>query len=229
MIVVAIAALTALLGVVAGIVLSITTATVLTPDAGAPLVRAVEAAAAASEKSHKSTDQAPAPVASSLSEDAGRAARTRDAAAAPASPPPGPDASAAPPDRSAPPDLRPPPDTRAGQRVKRGRKRKAPRWRRRRPRPKRPEAPRRPTPQVKQQRPPAMVVVNVSTLYRDQFVTADVYLDGKHRGQSPLVIRGVPAGIHLVEARQKGYKRSSAQIRLLPGRSSSVVLNLRKK
>ena len=73
-----------------------------------------------------------------------------------------------------------------------------------------------------------MVVVNVSTLYRDQFVTADVYLDGKHRGQSPLVIRGVPAGIHLVEARQKGYKRSSRQVRLVPGKTNRVILNLRK-
>lgn len=41
-------------------------------------------------------------------------------------------------------------------------------------------------------------------------------------------MRDVKAGIHLVEARQKGYKRSSKQVRFVPGRINTVVMRLRK-
>ena len=227
------AALAVILGVTAGILLSMTGGGETSSDGlTSPVTSALQPDLAVSTGT-----TAPAPVAISLSADSGPAARG-EVAATPDSGPLAPDTRLGPPDLPPPPDLSlepPPPDTRSRARYKRDRRRKAHRWktRRRKVRPVRPVQPVPPrvprTPAKKKAVPAAPAVINISTLYRDQFVTADIFLDGRPIGQSPLVKRGVRAGIHLVEARQKGYKRSSAQIRLLPGRSSSVVLNLRKK
>lgn len=59
-------------------------------------------------------------------------------------------------------------------------------------------------------------------------VAADVYLDGKKIGQSPLYHRGVPAGLHRVQARRAGYETTTLRVSVKAGKDNSVVLMLRK-
>ena len=72
-------------------------------------------------------------------------------------------------------------------------------------------------------------ILQVATNHNKQFITANIFLDGTFIGQSPLLLRNVSTGIHLVEARQKGYKRVSRHVRLLPGKSTSLSFVLQRK
>ena len=201
----------AFLGVATGVVLSMTGGSETRPDAGAVAAAEAEADAGAGD-----------PVAIALQPDSS----APDQAPTAASPPAVPDA--APPPAVVAPDLSTAAPARPQVRKRSTYKRRPlkRRWRR----PRRPVKPRPPAPKPKvvEKAPSARVVVNVSSLHRDNFVTANIYLDGKYMGQTPLVMRAVKAGIHLVEARQKGYKRSSKQVRFVPGKINTVVMNLRK-
>jgi hypothetical protein len=60
-------------------------------------------------------------------------------------------------------------------------------------------------------------------------ISAEVYLDGKRLGETPLYKRKLAPGYHTVVARLEGYKVARRSIRLLAGRAASVVLELRKR
>ena len=71
--------------------------------------------------------------------------------------------------------------------------------------------------------------LQVMTLSRSSPIPAYVYVDGRRRGQAPLLVKGLTAGNHRIEARLAGYKTARKRGKVLAGRSNSVVLFLRKK
>ena len=70
-------------------------------------------------------------------------------------------------------------------------------------------------------RPQTPATLRVGTLP----AAADVYLDGKKVGQSPLVLRGIKPGRHLLELR-KGGKRKRLRLKLRAGQQKTVSLKL---
>lgn len=57
-------------------------------------------------------------------------------------------------------------------------------------------------------------------------VWADLYVDGKLAGQSPLRIPRLAPGSHLIEARREGYTAAARRARLRPGQELKVFLDL---
>lgn len=76
--------------------------------------------------------------------------------------------------------------------------------------------------------PPGRGVLQVAVQDAVGLVAADVYLDGKKIGQSPLYHRGVPAGPHQVQARRAGYETTSLRVSVEARKDNSVVLMLRR-
>jgi serine/threonine-protein kinase len=70
--------------------------------------------------------------------------------------------------------------------------------------------------------------LKVGTLSQGKPLWADVYLDGKKRGQSPLLLRKVRAGSHVVEIRRAGFQGISRRIYLRPGQRRTLLLNLKR-
>ena len=70
--------------------------------------------------------------------------------------------------------------------------------------------------------------LRVGTLHGGAPLWADIYVDGKRVGQSPLLLRRVVAGAHRVEARRKGFRAVSKQIVVRRGKQAAVLLELRK-
>ena len=157
------------LGLATGVFLSMTGGDKPRPDSGAAVAAQTEPDEGAGEPAEPRAPQEPGtkpdPVASALPPDSGAPDRA---------PAPTPDAEV--PTVASAPDLSPAPKPR----VKRRRPVKR-RWRRPR-RPARPPRPPQPKPKVVEKAPPAKVVVNVSSLYQDNFVTANIYLDRKYMG-----------------------------------------------
>ena len=71
-----------------------------------------------------------------------------------------------------------------------------------------------------------MTTLRVATLAGGSPISADIYIDGKKRGQSPLFLKEIRVGIHLVEARLSGFRASRKRSRLRPDKVNSVVLKL---
>lgn len=59
-----------------------------------------------------------------------------------------------------------------------------------------------------------------------QVVWADVLVDGQHVGQSPVQIPGLSPGEHLIEVRRDGYPPAERRLRLKPGQSHRVFIEL---
>jgi serine/threonine-protein kinase len=76
---------------------------------------------------------------------------------------------------------------------------------------------------ARRKRPRAML--QVMTVSGGSAMWANVYLDGKKIGQSPLSL-SVQAGTHLLEVKRKGFRSSKKKVRLLPGRRKTVSLEL---
>lgn len=55
---------------------------------------------------------------------------------------------------------------------------------------------------------------------------ASVLVDGRETGQTPLILRGVPAGEHRVELYAEGYTSHVAEVNLRPYRNSSIFVQL---
>ncbi len=70
--------------------------------------------------------------------------------------------------------------------------------------------------------------LRVGTMHRGAPQWANVYLDGKKMGQTPLVLNAVRAGRHRVEARRPGFLPASKQVVIRPGKLAAVLLELRK-
>ena len=236
-----IAAVAVVAGVVAGVLLSMAHENVAAADAGVvALARPADRAAAVEPDSQP----AAAPLAGPLTEDSGAAVPDRAPPTATSHPDAAPPAAAsdlAAPDRAALPD--PPAADLAPPKKIRHRRRQRPRRRvvrhkkpRQKPGQQAPRVPKklsarspktRPRPRAPVDNRPA--ILQVATNHNKQFITANIFLDGTFIGQSPLLLRNVSTGIHLVEARQKGYKRVSRHVRLLPGKSTSLSFVLQRK
>jgi hypothetical protein len=59
-----------------------------------------------------------------------------------------------------------------------------------------------------------------------RLIPAEIYLDGKHVGQSPLSLEGLGAGEHRLEARLAGFPSRTKHVVLVPGRKTRVLLDL---
>jgi hypothetical protein len=82
----------------------------------------------------------------------------------------------------------------------------------------------RPTPIAGSDRRPSSLWVLARIAGR--VVWADIYVDGKRVGQSPLRIPRLPPGGHLVEARRDGYSAAARRARLKAGQELKVFLDL---
>ena len=70
--------------------------------------------------------------------------------------------------------------------------------------------------------------LRVGTMHDGAPLWADIFLDGRRVGQTPLVLKGVKAGSRRVEARRRGFRRISKQVVVQPGKQAAVLLELRK-
>lgn len=68
--------------------------------------------------------------------------------------------------------------------------------------------------------------MQVAALSSGEPVLAEVYLDGKRMGQTPLLLRRVSPGRHLLMARGPGGKKATRRVSLRPGKKISVLLVL---
>lgn len=66
----------------------------------------------------------------------------------------------------------------------------------------------------------------VSTMSEGRLVPAEIYLDGRHVGQSPLSLEGLGAGARRVEARLAGFPTREKRVVLVGGRKTKVLLVL---
>jgi hypothetical protein len=73
---------------------------------------------------------------------------------------------------------------------------------------------------------PAYGRLRVAALLGEQPLMAEVYIDGRHAGQSPLQLR-LSAGRHQVEARKKGLRPVARTVALRPGRTTVAVLGFK--
>jgi serine/threonine-protein kinase len=69
--------------------------------------------------------------------------------------------------------------------------------------------------------------LRVIALHERSATWADVYLDRKKRGQTPLVAR-VAAGEHVIELRRAGYRTTRSTITIAPGHTTTVRLALER-
>ena len=74
-------------------------------------------------------------------------------------------------------------------------------------------------------RPVAMAELQVVTVQTGRPLWADVYLDGRKIGQSPLSVK-VKAGPHLLSVRRRGFDGQSKRVHLVGGKRLSVRLEL---
>jgi serine/threonine-protein kinase len=58
---------------------------------------------------------------------------------------------------------------------------------------------------------------------------ADVYLDQRRRGQTPLLLARVAAGPHLIELRRAGYRVARKQVEVAPGSTATLRFELQRQ
>ena len=71
--------------------------------------------------------------------------------------------------------------------------------------------------------------VRVGTMSGGALVRADIFLDGKPRGESPLVLQKVPAGRHVITARAGGYRTVRRTVTVRPGKAQPLMLELKTR
>jgi len=80
-------------------------------------------------------------------------------------------------------------------------------------------------PRARPTRPPRKATLVVTTLSEGEMAWANVWVDGKKVGQTPLE-RKYPPGRHLVRVHRKGYRPVTRKVDLKPGRREGLVLEL---
>jgi len=75
-------------------------------------------------------------------------------------------------------------------------------------------------------RPAAPASLQVAALSDGEPVLAEVYLDGRRRGQTPLLLRRIGPGRHVVMARGQGHRKAKKTVLLRPGKKVSIILVL---
>ena len=70
--------------------------------------------------------------------------------------------------------------------------------------------------------------LRVGTVHAGAALWANIYVDGRPVGQTPLALEQVSAGTHLVEARRRGYRTTRKRVTIRPGGRASVLLELHK-
>ncbi len=68
--------------------------------------------------------------------------------------------------------------------------------------------------------------VRVGTMSGGELVRADIFLDGKPRGESPTVLQRVPAGRHVITAKNSGFRTVKRAVTVRPGKVERVMLDL---
>ena len=68
--------------------------------------------------------------------------------------------------------------------------------------------------------------VRVGTVSKGELISADIYLDGKPRGESPLVLQKVTAGRHVIVAKSKGFRTARRAVHVKPGKALPLMLKL---
>lgn len=61
-----------------------------------------------------------------------------------------------------------------------------------------------------------------------QYLWAEVFLDGKHVGQTAMTLEKVSEGLHKVEVRRAGYLSSLRRARVRPGKKTVVRFELER-
>jgi len=87
----------------------------------------------------------------------------------------------------------------------------------------------RPTPAALRHHQPGKLTVQSRAGRAGPYVWADVLLDGKPVGQTPLTLESVSAGAHRVEVRRAGYSADAQSIRVRPGGRAVVSFVLRAR
>ena len=70
--------------------------------------------------------------------------------------------------------------------------------------------------------------LKVGTLFEGTPVWADVYVDGQKKGTSPTLVEKVRPGRHMVEVRRDGYRTRSRKVRVKPGKTTPVIIELKR-
>ena len=70
--------------------------------------------------------------------------------------------------------------------------------------------------------------LEVFTLHADRTLWAEVLIDGKRVGRSPLMLRRVTAGPHRVKVRRSGFRTITKKVTVRPGRRIKLVIDLEK-
>jgi serine/threonine protein kinase len=81
-------------------------------------------------------------------------------------------------------------------------------------------------PSARQRPPPRKATLWVLARIDGQVVWADVLIDGQAVGQSPVQVPRLRPGKHLIEARREGYTPAKRWVRLKPGQSLRVFIEL---
>jgi len=71
-------------------------------------------------------------------------------------------------------------------------------------------------------------MIYVLTMSEGDQLWANVYLDGKSRGQTPFLVKEVKPGPHIVEVRREGYQTQSKTVNLKPGQKLDVLFVLQR-
>jgi len=74
--------------------------------------------------------------------------------------------------------------------------------------------------------PKPLASMKVFTKCGNKPLWADVFLDGKPVGQSPVLLERIAAGTHRIEGRRDGYRPALRRVLLEPGRTRTLVLSL---
>ena len=70
--------------------------------------------------------------------------------------------------------------------------------------------------------------LRVVSLYQRSAAWADVFVDRKKRGQTPLLLARIAPGAHVIEVRREGFRAARKQVVVTPGGTTMVRLELRR-
>ena len=76
--------------------------------------------------------------------------------------------------------------------------------------------------------PMATAQLAVQSEFDGRPMWANVYVNGTPRGQTPVVVRGLPTGRHRLELRRAGFRTAARTVRLSASRTTRVKLQLRR-
>jgi serine/threonine-protein kinase len=71
---------------------------------------------------------------------------------------------------------------------------------------------------------PTTGTVNVVTMHEGQALWAHVYLDGRKRGQTPLLLKDVATGPHTIKVQRAGIGAKTRQVTVSAGRQTDVLM-----